>query len=265
MDLLLWCGPVLVKSAFRDIDWYGRQVRIVPVECTGSSNCAALAYQYRDPDGSILPRLVPAYARAPLESFEKIALASFSAGWGILTTVGKSAADRARLSAMCLSDSCFSGGDLNTGQGGVHSGYVQVALDAIRGRLLMVATTAHTSPGSHLTGRQSWKLVWDAALAESGKRAHRVRARAPLPPPSGGMWRAGSSLYWGDYTAPSSPPNQGNDLTHGQHHDLAPALWQAYLAPYLAGRLGLPWLDLLLGALAGGAGGFAAHELRGRS
>jgi hypothetical protein len=75
------------------------------------------------------------------------------------------------------------------------------------------------------------------------------------------MWRLGKSLYWGNYTQPGAAPNQGNDLTHGEHHDLAPALWQAYLAPYLAGRLGFPWLEVLLGAAVGAAGGYASTEL----
>lgn len=252
----------MVTKPFHEIDWYGRQVRIATVNCSGSSNCGTLALLRKDSDGRILPKLVREFAREPIEAFDKIAMAAWSAGWGILTNIGKIDADRERLSAMMLSDACFSGGDPKTGQGGIHRGYVKVAMDAIAGKLLMVSTTAHTTPGHHLTGRQSWKLVWDTAMEESGKRAREVKPREPVPQPSGGWWKMGKSLYWGDYTQPNSKPNQGNDMGHNDHHSLAPKVWQGYLAPYLAGRLdGFPWLPLALGSLVGGAAGYAAHTL----
>lgn len=195
----------------------------------------------------MLPSILRRYARN-VDRIDKVALAAYSAGWGMLDIVTRNDADRARISALMLSDACFGGGK---------KGYQKFAPEAARGDKLMVVSTAHTTPGSYPSGRESWSMVWDHTQEVTGKRPRRVSPKSPAPPASGGWWSMGD-LYWGDYTQPGSKRNQGNDLTHEEHHYLAPELWQAYLAPYLAG-MGVPWFEVGLGVAAGVAAGAAAY------
>lgn len=252
-DVIFWCGPVVVTKEFQAINWYGRDVRIVPVEGHGSTHFSTLAESLRGPDGRILPGLIRRFGPRNVPEPEKIVLGAYSAGWGLLEKVARVDADRKRISAYMLSDAVFGSGK---------PGYAKFAADAARGRRLMVATTAHTTPGHYPSGRESWEMVWQAAQQATGRRPRAVRPPPIVPPASGGWSKLGSACYWGDYTKPGSERNQGNDFTHEQHHYLAPEVWQAYLAPWLAG-LGIPWMYLLGGAAAGVAAGVAAHSLKG--
>jgi len=252
-DLILWCGPVVLTNEFREIDWYGRDVRIVTISGSGSSYFSQMGDTFRGSDGRILPALLRRYTPRDVTQLDKIVLGAYSAGWGLLEKIARVDADRQRISAYMLSDACFGGGK---------RGYEKAAVDAVRGKLLMVATTAHTTPGGYPTGRDSWQMVWDYAAEQTGKSDRLITPREPVPSASGGWHRMGSALYWGSYTVPGSPENAGNDLTHEEHHYLAPEVWQAYLAPWLSGRLGFPWVSLLAGAAVGAAGGYAAYELK---
>jgi hypothetical protein len=230
MDLILFAGPVVVKEAHRRIDWYGRDVRIVPIEGQGSSTFVNLANSLRK-DGRILPSVLAKYAKGL--NPDKIVLASYSAGWGLWNQVAEIDEDRKRVTALCLSDSNFMAGDPATGAcGNIHNGFVRFARDAMAGDRLMVLASAHTTNGTHLTGRQS--VLCDTRQA--GASFRRIEPRSPAPKASGGWWRDGQ-LYWGDYTATGSAVGQGNDFTHQQHHDLSAPVWQAYVAPWLAGKM----------------------------
>lgn len=247
-DVVFFAGPVILKPAFKQIDWLGRDVKIVPIEGAGSSYFAELAESLRDRSGRILPTLVQRYA--PGVEIDKIAFAAYSAGHGLLNKLGDNDADRPHIDAMILSDATF-----NAFSTPAKRGYVKYGIDAAAGNCLFVSTTANTTGGTHMTGRDSWQLVWDAVSEQTGSWSRQVSPRAPVPEASGGWWKMGSKLYWGSYTQPNSPPTQGNDLTHEQHHDLAPAVWQAYLAPFFAGRLGVPWWAIASAGLAAGLGG----------
>jgi hypothetical protein len=75
-----------------------------------------------------------------------------------------------------------------------------------------------------------------------------------VPAAPGGWWKTGSALYWGDYTEPGARPNTGDRFTHAEHDTaLGPLVWQAYLAPWLAGERGpRAWmLGAVFGALLG--------------
>lgn len=243
MDLVIFAGPVIVTAAHKAIDWKGRDVRIVPVVFDGSSNGKALAESLRDGQGRILPNLLAKYA--PGLKPDQIALASFSAGYGLLDPILAVPADRAFVTATCFADSVFLAGDPKTGQGGpVHPGAVAFGAEAVDGQKLLVSTSAHSTDGSYLTGMQSWTLTWEAIRKASGCLCEpsRVTPKPPVPPPPLGFFELGTSCYWGDY---------GDALTHGQHNDLSAAVWQAYLAPWLAGSRGM--MPALLGAAAGAA------------
>jgi len=244
MDLVLFAGPVILRPEFSAINWHGRSVKIVAVEGAGSTYFSELAEQLRDSSGRILPNLMRRYAGS--DNFDQVALTAFSAGHGLLNKVGAVAADRARLSAMVLDDACFSGYSDPP-----KAGYVAFGLDAARGDKLMVVTASNSSGAGYQTGRSSWLQAWRAIEAQSGRMPTSVSAPSPAPPASGGWWRLGGSLYWGDYVKPGSAVNTGNDLTHVQHHDLAPAIWQAYLAPWFRGpSLGIYIAGGALAALA---------------
>jgi hypothetical protein len=251
-DLVLFAGPVIVGPEFRSINWLGRDVRIVPIEGHGSTHFVTLALQHKDAQGRILPGLLRRYTPRDIAHVDKVALAAYSAGWGLLDQVGRSPEDRERLSAMILSDACFGGGK---------RGYEAFAPLAAAGDKLMVATTAHTTPGSYPSGRESWEMVWQAAEEATGKRTRLVSPKQPVPPASGGWKQLGSRLLWGDYTEPGSKRNQGNDLSHADHHWLAPEVWQAYLAPWLAGRT-VPWFEVGAGLAVGAAAGVGGWLLR---
>jgi hypothetical protein len=245
MDLVFFAGPVIVGSAFQQIDWFGRQVQIVPIPGAGSAYFSDLAEQLRDPNGRILPRLMATYA-PHARGVDHVALAAYSAGHGLLNKITDVEADRKAVSAVLLHDATFSGaGDPPK------RGYVKFGVDAARGSKLMVSTTTHITPGGYLSGRDSWVPIWNAVQQETGRAAKLVSPEPPTPPASGGWWSIGARLYWGDYVQPGSAVNTGNDLTHVQHHDLAPAIWQAYLAPWFRGpSLGIYIAGGALAALA---------------
>ena len=247
----------------------GRDVRIAPVANSGSTYFATLAANLRGADGRILPALLASYAKS-VPAPDRVALAAFSAGHGLLNLVADVAADRDRISAMLLADACFNAGDPKTGQGTPKAGYLKFALDAVAGKRLMVVTTSNATSGEYLSGRQSWELVWTEVQRQTGKTPVRLTPDPiATPKPSGGWWRLGELLYWGDYTVPGSAYGAGSDITHGDHANvLSPKVWSTFLAPYWAGQLGggdMPWLQLAAGAVAGAVLGYAAHLLGGGS
>jgi hypothetical protein len=249
MDLVFFAGPVMVTDAFKRINWLGSTVKIVPVQGSGSSYFSSLAEELRDSSGRILPNLLARYAPGITPS--RIALAAYSAGHGLLNKIALVDADRKATSAMVLSDATFSGF-----QDPPKPGYVAFGVDAARGKRLLVSTTANTSDGSYRTGRDSYALVWNETKRLSGATAYPIEARPGVPQASGGWWRLGSDNYWGNYASATG----ASDLSHAAHHELAPAIWQAYLAPYWAGLSPVAWAAL--GITAGAAVVFGPDILK---
>jgi hypothetical protein len=250
VDIVFFAGPVILRDTFKRIDWFGRDVRIVPIQGAGSSYFSALADQLRDSSGRILPALVRTYAKVELDQVDQIALAAYSAGHGLLNKVADVDADRARLSAMVLSDATFSGFSDPPKRG-----YVAMGSDAARGERLFVSTASNSGGADYLTGRKSWLSVWNAVQATTGRRPRPVVPKAPAPSASGGWWRMGA-FYWADYVVPGSADGAGNDYSHAGHHDLAPLIWQAYLAPWFARTR---WLGPILGGAVFAAIGMGAY------
>jgi hypothetical protein len=225
-DLVIFAGPVIVKQTFKNIPWK-TPTTIVPIQGAGSTHFANLAASLKDGQGRILPNLLRQHAHVSRQEVGKLYLCAYSAGWGLLNALFKVDADREEVDACVLTDAAFGTG--------LH-GHAKYAADAIRGDKLMVATTTNNSANASLgilkTARSTWLDIQQEAigLAQCYCEPGQVSARAPMPEPSGGVWKTGGSLYWYDYVKPGSADNQGNDLTHGEHHDLAPAAWTAYLA-----------------------------------
>ncbi len=249
MDLVFFAGPVIVKQAFKDVPWK-TPTSIVPIQGAGSTYFSNLADSLRDGSGRVLPNLLRQYGHTTRQDIGRLYLCSYSAGWGLLNKVFLNDADRAEVDACVLSDSSFGTG--------LH-GHAKFAADAIRGTKLMVATTSNNSANAAMgimkTGRSTWLDIQAEAisLAQCYCLPRIESARAPMPEPSGGVQHTGSGLYWYDYVKPGSPDNQGNDFTHGEHHDLGAAAWSAYLANPPYGLL-MGWKQLVgVGVAVAGA------------
>lgn len=230
-DLVLYAGPAIVDARFKSIPWR-RPTSIVLVPGTGSDYFQGVAGSMRDADGRILPNLVKRYTGQPLEAWDSVALASFSAGWGLLNEVAKIPADVDRIVGMTMLDSAF---------GGSLQGFRSLAgRAASKGDKVVVFTNTNNSANAALgilrTGRQTVEEIMLGAQADTGVALQQLSPRPPMPTPSGGVVGAGS-LVWYDYVKPGSAMNTGNDLTHEQHNYLAAQAWEAYLVPALAGEV----------------------------
>lgn len=249
----------MLKAIHRNINWNGLDVKVVPIQVSGSSNASAMAEQFRDSSGRILPRLLAKYA--PGLKPESITLASYSAGWGLWNKVVDNDEDREQVSALLLNDSVFLAGDPKTGAcQGTHSGFVKFGVDAANGWKLMVMTSAHTTSGSHLTGRQSVICDLNAITSESGFDLKDIPEPSRALRASGG-WHKTGGLYWGDFTKPGAAVGSGNDFSHEAHHDLSAPVWETLLVPWLktGNRPQLPWW------LLPAAGLFAAYVVSRKS
>jgi hypothetical protein len=254
VDVVVFAGPVILKAAFQQIEWE-RPTKVVPIPMAGSSAFQSLAMSMKR-NGRILPTLLDRYVQMSRDQIDKLALCSYSAGWGLLNEIFQIDEDRAEVDACILNDSAF---------GGPLLGHEMFAADAMQNRKLMVVTNTNNAANATLgimkTARQTVEEMLGRAHDLSGSLFgfSKTRARAPLTQPSGGAWRLGRCV-WLDYVAPDSPNNTGNDYTHAEHHDLAAPTWEAYLAPYFGGRIFNPTLKYILGAAAAAGGGYAAYR-----
>lgn len=237
MDLVFFVGPVILRDSFKQINWYGRDVRIVPCVHEDSSYWSSMAEQLRDAQGRILPNFVSKYAGVSLGQVDQIALAAFSAGHGLLNKVGEVPADARRLSAMLLHDATFSGFSDPP-----KAGYVAMGRRAMDGNALMVSTSSLGGGQTYKNGRDSWLDVWRELQRETMRVPQREAAPGVLRSVGGEWWRLGSNLVWADLPS----------VSHVGHHDLASLIWQAFLAPYLARWRVLG--PILVGGAIGGAG-----------
>lgn len=231
-DLILFAGPAILRAAdMAAIPWTNPTVCKM-ISGTGSDTFQAIAGSMRDGQGRILPNLVKTYAGGTLDDWGGIALASFSAGWGLLNEVAKIPADVDRIVGMTAHDSAF---------GGSLQGYRSLAdRAASRADKVLVFTNTNNSANAAMgilrTGRETVQEVMLGAQTDTGIPLQQLSPRPPMPTPSGGVWGAGS-LVWYDYVKPGSPANTGNDLTHEEHNYLAPKVWEAYLVPAFAGSI----------------------------
>lgn len=252
--MVVFAGPVVLKPAFENIEW-DRPTKVVPIPMAGSSAFQGLAMSLKR-HGRILPTLLERYVQMSRDEIDKLALCSYSAGWGLLNEVFQIDEDRAGVDACVLNDSAF---------GGPLRGHELFAADAIRNRKMMVVTNTNNAANANLgimkTARETVEEMLGGAQELSGALFgfSKARARAPLTQPSGGAWRLGRCV-WLDYVSPGSQSNTGNDYTHAEHHDLAAPTWEAYLAPYFAGRIFNPTWKYILGAAAVAGGGYAAYR-----
>lgn len=238
--LLLWGGPVFADTP-KQVQWPADlSVDILPITGNGSSYFGQVAESYRGSDGRILPNLLAANGRS-LSSYDKVALAGFSAFHGLANSILD--ADSDKVDAMVSVDSCFS-----AIQSPAKKGYVKFAKKAAWGRGLMVMSWGPGGgPGSGATISSStpdFSFAKDcvlASVAEAGS-LRKVAVPAGLPPTDDGYALKNGGILILPY----------EHLRHDQHiHDLAVPMMQNLLAPYLASSSSLILLPLAV--LAGAA------------
>lgn len=240
------------NAATQALPW-PRPVHLVGIDppagckCGGADALCSTAYSclwqsVRGPDGSALPGLLARYAKnIPVE---RVALVGFSAAHGILNPLLNNDADRRRISAAILIDTCFGGGK---------TGFQKALRDGAAGRMLFATMTSHDGgPWKSSDDLHSGSLCFMSnVLGPTGLQPKAVQARPPMPQPSGGAYKLGSQAYWlkfADAAGHTELPHYKISVANQN------AFLAAYLIPYWRGELGAsPLLWALGGAAAAGA------------
>lgn len=223
------------NQAMRDLPW-PKETKLIPLSpnVSGEPNgahYAQLAASLKDADGRILPNLLSKYAKGI--DVERVAFVGFSAAHGFLDPYARNDADREATSAYLLFDATFDGFGSKHGK----PGYVAFARDAAAGERLMVTTTANSATwdpvakkATHLTGNESWQLVWNDLLAEGWLAADDVGPRGDMPAADGGVHRI-NDLYWYEYVRADG----SSQIAHTEMGKLILPMLSAHLIPYWSG------------------------------
>lgn len=219
--LLIWAGPVFSDTPTKVLWPADLDVDVLALTGHGSSYFSTLAESYRGPDGRILPRLLAAHGRSA-GNYDKIALAGFSAGHGLMNLVA--ASDTDLVDAIVAIDSCFSAIEAPR-----KKGYAAFAQKAANGGALLVFTVGPGGgPGSGATvgpGSPDFSTAYDCVMASVEGAGSLTSFRPPegLPTPPQQALRSGGVVVL-DY----------RQLRHDQHvADLSVPVMQTFLAPWL--------------------------------
>lgn len=211
-DLVLFAGPV-ETSRLRNVQ-FEHPTEVVMVR--GPTTAAG----FRELAKVGLEELVPRLTGKTLDSYRKVAISAYSKGGSFTDELLRDPQTRSRINAVVLNDAVF---------GSLHEGLMSfVPLAADRGKLMIITNT--NNKASENLPKRARESVEDL-LGNQTTRMDNVEAKAPMPDPVGGVWKAGN-LFWYDYVHPQTGQNQ---LTHAQHHDLADETWQAHLVPFFTG------------------------------
>jgi hypothetical protein len=275
-NLIIWGGPVYAPGGTqRDggdigrVQW-GTDTQIVtfnhgPDGGVGSSAFGELAYSYRDSSGHILAGLL-ASAGLDADSFDKIAIAGFSAFHGLANPL--LLADGDRISAAVLLDACFEGT-----AAAPKEGYRAFAAQAAKGEKLMVflGSSGQNGPGLPPTSK-GYECAFNAAnagAADVGETLAQVDTPEGIREAKCGTYKAGG-LWVLNFCDQFYP-----DMHGGIVNQLTEETLQTLLVPYLAGTGssallgGLPtWAKWTVGGLlvaSAAAGGVAWARRRQRA
>jgi hypothetical protein len=234
-DLVFFLKDYPDPKLLTELEWPG-ETKLIGIGPGNLSSTAfsSLAASLKDADGRILPNLLKKYA--PGVEPGRIAFVGFSAAFGLLDPLARNQDDREAISAYLLLDATFDGFGAKHGK----PGYVEFGRDAARGDRLLVTTTANTATWdaaagkpAHLTGNESWELVWNDLEAEGFSESD-ISARDPMPAPDGGARQLGSLLFWYEYVK----SNGESQIAHQDMGKLRRPMLEAYLIPYWRGELG---------------------------
>lgn len=227
-DLVLFAGPVIFKEEFSAIPWE-RPTEVVEVRAPQD-----VSSSYRELGRQGLAEIVQRFTGKSPADFDQIALTAWSKGGSLVDEVLRNSGDRSRVGAVVLNDALF---------GSEHTGTHAFLEEAARGEKLLVVTNTNNRASASLPKRAR-ESVEEMIGPQIGEALIAVPPAGEMPRPSGGVWNVGD-FFWYDYVQ----PNGQNDISHAEHHDLAPTTWEAHLVPYFAGSK-LPTLLAFAGATA---------------
>lgn len=255
-DLVLWAGPVAdfqvpgatVPGATKH--FFSCVGDVQP----GKANCPALADGWLDGSGRRLPKLLASIGLSESD-VGRIFLGAFSAGGSAWKRLLENDADRARITAVMLSDAMYT-----APTPAPIEGFVRFGLDALRDPDKLLMATVSSSPNKTYG---SGSDVMRATLAEIEKRGgvkFREGGVLPLSTQPNAIYTAASgNVIFADYGMTGGG--------HGFHPQIAPDLWQRLLVPWLglraivpgSGGGGIqpqpsPWWTVGIFALGGGLG-----------
>jgi hypothetical protein len=211
---VLWCGPISARTLPADLFPPGSHVLTVNEGDggIGSSAFARLGERY----GS-LETLARAH-RLELGDFDRVIIASFSAGWGLVEKLLQD--DPTLPDVLLAADSYYTGSGL-----GRKPGYAALCERAARGEALAVLSCS-TIAGPGYPSSDAGLEALLAPLELEPLPDPPLPYSTTLPRPEETLGRA--SLLWLRY---------GTRLEHAQHATrLAPELVRALVTPYLEGR-----------------------------
>jgi len=274
-DLIVWGGPVFAPGGapspggdIGKVVW-GHDTQIVtfnhgPDGGVGSSSFGELAYSFRGADGRILPNLLASVGLSA-DSFDKIAIAGFSAFHGLANPL--LLADGDRIDAAVLLDACFEGTSAAPKEG-----YRAFAAQAAAGNKLMVFLGSSGQNGPDLVPTsKGYECALNAANAGA---ADAGTALEPVPTPDGIREAKCGTSNVGDLWVLNFCDQFYPDQHGGIVNKLTEETLQTLLVPYLAGTGSVfrripTWLKVVggLGLLAGAAAGgvMVARKLEARA
>jgi hypothetical protein len=237
-DLFVWGGPVTPKQP-NAVQWL-RPTQVLTVSREGSS-ANYTAYQQFAAGGPGWPAMASKAGIAP-EHLGSLGIGGFSAFHGFANAMLKNPADLERTTYVHLADACF----MPAGSTSYKDGFMNFALEAARGRKLLVATSngpwgedihyCYTYPDergrtcySLTSGSKCIENLWNAVRSRTG-----VAVTTPKYPP--GVAPPSRAFQMGNFLWFHYDPT-GNPEPHGFHvHKLATPYIQYFGAPWMAKR-----------------------------
>ena len=237
-DLFVWGGPVTPKQP-NAVQWT-RPTKVVTISNTGSSANYS-AYQALSAEGFAWQALCRKANLSPAQ-LGSLGIGGFSAFHGFANAMLSNPEDRARVCYVHLADACSQ----STGSRDPKQGYYEFALEAVRGKKLLVATSngpwdadiqycydypderGHTCYAL-TSGSRCIQNVWEAAKAATGAKVTTPKVPPGVPQPSRAMQMG--NFLWFHYDPSVAPePHVFHVLT------LATPFIQYFGAPWMAYR-----------------------------
>jgi hypothetical protein len=228
-DLVLWAGPVAefqvpgatVPGATKH--FFGCRGDVTP----DYPYCPGLADGWVDGGGRRLPKLLASIGLNESD-VGRIYLGAFSAGGSAWKRLLENDADRARITALMLSDAMYTAPTTTPIEG-----FVRFGLDALRDPNKLFVATVSSSPNKTYG---SGSDVMRATKAEIEKRAGvHFESGGVLPlstQPQALFTATTGNVIFADYGMTGGG--------HGFHPQIAPEVWQRMLLPWLALRAVTP-------------------------
>ena len=220
-DLMIWCGPVEQRN-LAGVKWQ-RPTGVYTVGGVGSDYFSGLGRSLAPGIVGKLANKWCAQVNPPRPAPDRIAMASFSAGHGLIEVTCQEPASLSQLRAICACDSYYVGT-----QGQIKPGYKAACERAVAGDMLVILTTG--ASGGLLPNGKPFPSSREAFAPLADELA---LTEIPWPEQAGNVpaperLRGRGLCFWLDY---------GKRFKHEEHAlKIAPAVMTAMVAPYMAGN-----------------------------